>query len=183
MGNSSTKLAEKCSLLTKDEVPLVASSFKLVSKNSDRIKEDDLMVIQKIQYNIFPSNCYLFMFSEILGLSDGSPLSSVYNEFPVWCPWIEIICSGVSEICRIICVLCEGICGWKNICFINMFGSFRLWIRRYCLSANQGSECFDWLYWLLLLNDVPYTLRFLYIRSHWIYIYSTPAIMYTMCTI
>ncbi|XP_055712905.1 MTOR-associated protein MEAK7 [Phlebotomus papatasi] len=43
MGNSSTKLAEKCSLLTKDEVPLVASSFKLVSKNSDRIKEDDLM--------------------------------------------------------------------------------------------------------------------------------------------
>lgn len=44
MGNSSTKLAEKCSLLSKDEVPLVASSFKLVSKNSERIKEDDLMV-------------------------------------------------------------------------------------------------------------------------------------------
>lgn len=44
MGNSSTKLAEKCSILTKDEVPLVASAFKLVSKNSDRIKEDDLMV-------------------------------------------------------------------------------------------------------------------------------------------
>ncbi|XP_031636520.1 uncharacterized protein LOC116349293, partial [Contarinia nasturtii] len=43
MGNSSTKLAEKCSLLSKDEVPLVASSFKLVSKNSERIKEDDLM--------------------------------------------------------------------------------------------------------------------------------------------
>lgn len=44
MGNSSTKLAEKCSLLSKDEVPLVASSFKFVSKNSERIKEDDLMV-------------------------------------------------------------------------------------------------------------------------------------------
>lgn len=44
MGNSSTKLAEKCSLLSKDEIPLVASSFKLVSKNSERIKEDDLMV-------------------------------------------------------------------------------------------------------------------------------------------
>lgn len=44
MGNSSTKLAEKCSLLSKDEVPVVASSFKLVSKNSERIKEDDLMV-------------------------------------------------------------------------------------------------------------------------------------------
>ncbi|XP_055300789.1 MTOR-associated protein MEAK7 isoform X2 [Sitodiplosis mosellana] len=43
MGNSSTKLAERCALLSKDEVPLVASSFKLVSKNSERIKEDDLM--------------------------------------------------------------------------------------------------------------------------------------------
>lgn len=44
MGNSSTKLAEKCMLLHRDEVPIVASSFKLVSKNSDRIKEDELMV-------------------------------------------------------------------------------------------------------------------------------------------
>lgn len=52
MGNSSTKLAEKCSLLSKDEVPLVASSFKLVSKNSERIKEDDLMV----SYNEFLLN-------------------------------------------------------------------------------------------------------------------------------
>lgn len=42
MGNSSTKLAEKCSLLNKNEVPVVASSFKLVSKNSERIKEDEL---------------------------------------------------------------------------------------------------------------------------------------------
>lgn len=45
MGNSSTKLAEKCSLLSRDEIPVVASSFKLVSKNSERIKEDDLMVM------------------------------------------------------------------------------------------------------------------------------------------
>lgn len=45
MGNSSTKLAEKCSLLSRDEVPVVASSFKFVSKNSERIKEDDLMVV------------------------------------------------------------------------------------------------------------------------------------------
>lgn len=44
MGNSSTKLAEKCHLLSRDEVPVVASSFKFVSKNSERIKEDDLMV-------------------------------------------------------------------------------------------------------------------------------------------
>lgn len=48
MGNSSTKLAEKCSLLSRDEVPVVASSFKFVSKNSERIKEDDLMVKTKI---------------------------------------------------------------------------------------------------------------------------------------
>lgn len=45
MGNTSTKLAEKCALLSKDEVPTVAGSFKFVSKNSDRIKEDDLMKI------------------------------------------------------------------------------------------------------------------------------------------
>lgn len=44
MGNSSTKLAEKCPILAREEIPLVASSFKLVSKNSERIKEDDLMV-------------------------------------------------------------------------------------------------------------------------------------------
>lgn len=42
MGNSSQKLAEKCSLLNKNEIPIVASSFKLVSKNSERIKEDEL---------------------------------------------------------------------------------------------------------------------------------------------
>jgi hypothetical protein len=42
MGNSSQKLAEKCSLLNKNEIPVVASSFKLVSKNSERIKEDEL---------------------------------------------------------------------------------------------------------------------------------------------
>lgn len=56
MGNSSTKLAEKCSILTKDEVPLVASAFKLVSKNSDRIKEDDLMVRESLS-----SYCHSFI--------------------------------------------------------------------------------------------------------------------------
>lgn len=42
MGNSSTKLAERCSLLTRGEVPVVASSFKIASKNSDKVKEDEL---------------------------------------------------------------------------------------------------------------------------------------------
>lgn len=36
-------MAEKCSLLSKDEVPIVAGSFKFVSKNSERIREEDLM--------------------------------------------------------------------------------------------------------------------------------------------
>lgn len=53
MGNSSTKLAEKCNILSKDEVPIVASSFKLVSKNSERIKEDDLMVSYSCNNRIF----------------------------------------------------------------------------------------------------------------------------------
>lgn len=43
MGSNSTKMAEKCSLLSKDEVPIVAGSFKFVSKNSERIREEDLM--------------------------------------------------------------------------------------------------------------------------------------------
>lgn len=42
MGNSSTKLAERCSLLHKNEIPVVASSFKIASKNSDKVKEDEL---------------------------------------------------------------------------------------------------------------------------------------------
>lgn len=42
MGNSSTKLAERCSLLHKSEIPIVASSFKIASKNSDKVKEDEL---------------------------------------------------------------------------------------------------------------------------------------------
>ncbi|XP_055592677.1 MTOR-associated protein MEAK7 [Uranotaenia lowii] len=44
MGNSSSsKLAEKCPMLEKSELPLVATSFRLASKNSDKCKEEDLM--------------------------------------------------------------------------------------------------------------------------------------------
>ncbi|XP_058819255.1 MTOR-associated protein MEAK7 [Topomyia yanbarensis] len=46
MGNitsSSTKLAEKCPMLQKSELPLVAGSFRMASKNSDKCKEEDLM--------------------------------------------------------------------------------------------------------------------------------------------
>lgn len=62
MGNSSTKLAEKCSLLSKDEVPVVASSFKFVSKNSERIKEDDLMVSNALVFNVNDSTNRGFLF-------------------------------------------------------------------------------------------------------------------------
>lgn len=85
MGNTSTKLAEKCALLSKEEVPIVAGSFKFVSKNSDRIKEDDLMV------KLFDFNCFSnfnkkkpFYFLEILGISNGSSPRTIYYKFSVW---------------------------------------------------------------------------------------------------
>lgn len=106
MGNSSTKLAERCSLLSKDEVPVVASSFKFVSKNSERIKEDDLMVsivIQILKMICFSRSPFVFssLFNsvlkhlnacmqytlyclEILGITNGPTTSSIYNEFFIW---------------------------------------------------------------------------------------------------
>lgn len=65
MGNSSTKLAEKCSLLSRDEVPVVASSFKFVSKNSERIKEDDLMVSKTLSRAI----CFLLFLFHLFTLN------------------------------------------------------------------------------------------------------------------
>jgi hypothetical protein len=44
MGNSGGKLAEKCTILSKSEMPTIGTLFKIVSKNTERIKEDDLMV-------------------------------------------------------------------------------------------------------------------------------------------
>lgn len=45
--NSSKKLAAKCPFLSKDEQHIVSSSFRLVSKNSDKIKEEELTVCNK----------------------------------------------------------------------------------------------------------------------------------------
>lgn len=42
MGNSNAKMAERCSMLAKHEIPIVAASFKIASKNSDKVKEDEL---------------------------------------------------------------------------------------------------------------------------------------------
>ncbi|XP_073962224.1 MTOR-associated protein MEAK7 isoform X2 [Choristoneura fumiferana] len=43
MGNASKKLAAKCTLLTKEEQKYVAATFRSASKNSDKIREDDLI--------------------------------------------------------------------------------------------------------------------------------------------
>lgn len=51
MGNSSQKLAERCSFLSKNEVPVVASSFKNASKNSDKIKEEELLKYWGAQFD------------------------------------------------------------------------------------------------------------------------------------
>ncbi|KAM3955943.1 MTOR-associated protein MEAK7 [Aphomia sociella] len=48
MGNTSKKLAAKCTLLTKDEQKFVAATFRAASKNSERIREDDLIVSGKV---------------------------------------------------------------------------------------------------------------------------------------
>lgn len=47
MGNTSKKLAAKCTLLTKDEQKYVAATFRAASK-SERIREDDLIVSGKL---------------------------------------------------------------------------------------------------------------------------------------
>lgn len=44
MGNTSKKLAEKCTILTKDEQKMLAVTFRPVSRNSPRVREDDLVV-------------------------------------------------------------------------------------------------------------------------------------------
>ncbi|KAJ8710586.1 hypothetical protein PYW08_009101 [Mythimna loreyi] len=44
MGNTSKKLAAKCTLLTKDEQKYLANTFRAASKNSEKIKEEDLIV-------------------------------------------------------------------------------------------------------------------------------------------
>ncbi|XP_026728450.1 TLD domain-containing protein 1-like isoform X2 [Trichoplusia ni] len=43
MGNTSKKLAAKCTLLTKDEQKYLATTFRSASKNSDKIREEDLI--------------------------------------------------------------------------------------------------------------------------------------------
>ncbi|XP_045512841.1 MTOR-associated protein MEAK7 isoform X1 [Pieris brassicae] len=48
MGNTSKKLAAKCTLLTKEEQKYVAATFRAASKNSERIREEDLIVSGKV---------------------------------------------------------------------------------------------------------------------------------------
>lgn len=44
MGNTSKKLAAKCTLLDKEEQKYLAATFRAGSKNSERIREEDLIV-------------------------------------------------------------------------------------------------------------------------------------------
>ncbi|CAH2097496.1 unnamed protein product [Euphydryas editha] len=48
MGNTSKKLAAKCTLLTKEEQKYVAATFRAASKNSEKIREEDLIVSGKL---------------------------------------------------------------------------------------------------------------------------------------
>ncbi|KAK9732424.1 tld [Popillia japonica] len=61
--NSSKRLAAKCSFLSKDEQVIVSNSFKFASKNSERIKEDELTKLWGSQMDARLSqyiNNYLF---------------------------------------------------------------------------------------------------------------------------
>ncbi|XP_065167245.1 MTOR-associated protein MEAK7 [Atheta coriaria] len=65
--NSSKKLAAKCSFLSKDEQIIVSQSFRLASKNSEKIKEDELTKLWGTQMDARLSqyiNNYLFGIGE-----------------------------------------------------------------------------------------------------------------------
>lgn len=84
MGNQNAKSADKYSILSKDEIPIVSGSFKSVSnKHGDKVKEEDLMVSRSTSHK---NQIQLIMnfFSEILGLTNGSTISSIHNTFLIW---------------------------------------------------------------------------------------------------
>ncbi|XP_066157482.1 MTOR-associated protein MEAK7 isoform X2 [Euwallacea fornicatus] len=65
--NSSKKLAAKCSFLSKDEQLIVSNSFKLASRNSEKIKEDELTKLWGSQMDprlLQYINNYLFGWSD-----------------------------------------------------------------------------------------------------------------------
>lgn len=80
MGNSSTKLAEKCSLLHKNEIH-VASSFKLVSKNSEKIKQDELKKFWGSQ--VMKLNTFLNAVIVLILIVDGSTIQHFHNKLLV----------------------------------------------------------------------------------------------------
>ncbi|XP_045474421.1 MTOR-associated protein MEAK7 [Harmonia axyridis] len=85
MGNSSKKQAAKCNFLSKDEQNLVSNSFRFISKNSDRIKEDDLNKLWGSQIDprlLQYINNYLFGIGED---KQGFVSLSVFAELYVFC--------------------------------------------------------------------------------------------------
>lgn len=84
MGNTNAKSGDKYSILSKDEIPVVSGSFKSVAnKHGDKVKEEDLMVSRSASHKN-KVQLIFFFFLEILGLSNGSTISSIHNTFLIW---------------------------------------------------------------------------------------------------
>lgn len=73
--NSSKKLAAKCSFLSKDEQLIVSNSFKLASKNSEKIKEEELTVITF--NNLCHTNILFLFILENMGVPNGRKIAPV----------------------------------------------------------------------------------------------------------
>lgn len=70
MGNTSKKLAAKCTLLTKEEQKYIAATFRAASKNSEKIREEDLIVSGKVDAVLLEVCsffiCFIFVFTQIV---------------------------------------------------------------------------------------------------------------------
>lgn len=87
MGNSSTKLAEKCSILSKNEIPVVASSFKVRRANDLTIFSIALLMLSFFTYRTAGQQKLganqRGRTEKVLGHANGSASVSIHNEFPV----------------------------------------------------------------------------------------------------
>jgi hypothetical protein len=79
--NSSKKLAAKCSFLSKDEQHIVSNSFRLASKNSEKIKEEELTVNSGLFLSGAPNLKWTL---EIMGLTNGLASFTIYKQLFVW---------------------------------------------------------------------------------------------------
>lgn len=68
MGNASKKLAAKCTLLDKEEQKYLAATFRAASKNSDKMREEDLIVSGTIDAVLLEVRSFLFLDFSLNGL-------------------------------------------------------------------------------------------------------------------